>query len=85
MKILKNTVGAMEKGYSKLLIYEAVVRTRNPNPQTAAIDMTMMALLSASERTESDWNQLLSRAGLRVVKIWSSPQYSESIIEAEVA
>lgn len=75
----------MEMGYSKLIIYEAVVSTQNPDPKTAAADLLMMALLSAKERTESDWNKLLARAGLRVVKIWSSPQCSESIIEAELA
>lgn len=83
--ILKNTATAMEKGYSKLLIYEAVVSDRKPNPRSVATDLIMMSLLSGKERTETDWKQLFTRAGLRVVKIWSSARCSESIIEAELA
>lgn len=83
-KILGHIADAMEKGYSKLLIYEVVVSNQNPHPRATVTDITMMALLASAERSEADWNQLLADSGLRINKIWRSALTAESVIEAEL-
>ena len=42
----------------------------------------MMALSLGMERTEKDWNVLLSSVGLKIVKIWGIGPEMESLIEA---
>lgn len=46
----------------------------------------MMSLLAGMERTERQWVALVESAGLRVVKVWHSPDFGdlEGVIEAEV-
>ena len=44
-----------------------------------------MAGLSASERTEQQWHELLETAGFKIVKIWTYDPGTESLIEAELA
>ena len=82
--ILDNVANAMEKGYSRLLIHESLISSVKPLARVTTSDLTMMACLSAKERTEGEWGQLIRNSGLRVVKIWRPPQSVESVIEAEL-
>jgi hypothetical protein len=83
--ILARVKEAMRPGYSKLLINENVVPTTGAWWEESALDMTMLALLSARERTEADWRELIERkAGLRIVNIWSGGRGVESLIEVEL-
>lgn len=75
----------MQTGYSKVLLHESVITAVHPHPQTTASDLTMMMTMSAVERTEGMWKDLLASAGLKMVKVWSTPAAIESIIEAELA
>ncbi|KAJ9347741.1 hypothetical protein DTO027B9_8892 [Paecilomyces variotii] len=50
-QLLSNTRDAMVKGYSKLFIYEVVLPPTGASVSQATIDIEMMSLLSASERT----------------------------------
>ncbi|PYI33452.1 putative O-methyltransferase [Aspergillus indologenus CBS 114.80] len=84
-KILVHTRNAMKKGYSKLLIYDIVLPSTKASTVQATMDVQMMSLLSATERTEADWRRLLTDAGLQVCKFWPDPRQYEMIIEAEVA
>jgi O-methyltransferase domain len=84
IKILSNVVGAMEKGYSRLLIHESLISSVKPLARVTTSDLTMMACLAAKERTEGEFEALIEKAGLRVVKIWRPPQSVESVIEAEL-
>jgi hypothetical protein len=84
-KIIKNVAEGMEKGYSKLLIHESLISTLAPLARVTTSDITMMACLSAKERTEAEWRDLIKNAGLQVVKIWRPPQSVESVIEVELA
>ncbi|PYI20164.1 putative O-methyltransferase [Aspergillus violaceofuscus CBS 115571] len=84
-QILINTRNAMKKGYSKLLIYDIVLPSTKASTVQATMDVQMMSLLSAAERTEADWRRLLTDAGLQVCKFWPDPRQYEMIIEAEVA
>jgi hypothetical protein len=84
IRILKNIATAMEPGYSRILVHESLISTLNPSPRVTVSDITVMACLSAKERTEKEWARLFDEAGLRVVKIWRAVQAVESIIEAVV-
>ena len=81
-EILKKTVAAMEKGYSKVLINEMVVPDIGAGTVACQVDFTMMAVLAARERTETDWRNLLEPEGLQITKIWTVDQGTESVIEA---
>ena len=81
-EILKNIATAMEPGYSRVLIHDSVITTDKPDPLVTTSDITMMMALSAFERTEAMWADLLASAGLMVVKIWTQPNVREAVIEA---
>lgn len=75
----------MVKGYSKLFVYDIVVPPKGASTSQTTMDVNMMSLLSASERTKSQWEKLLSGAGFRIVEFWPDPQEYEMLIEAEIA
>ncbi|TGJ79974.1 hypothetical protein E0Z10_g8791 [Xylaria hypoxylon] len=85
VEILKNTAAAMIKGYSRLLIVEIVVPLTGASAIQSAMDVEMMALLSAYERTEAMWAKLISDAGLKIIKIWQDGRGNECLVEAELA
>ncbi|KAJ5519626.1 Winged helix-turn-helix transcription repressor DNA-binding [Penicillium fimorum] len=84
-QMLVNTKDAMVKGYSKLFVYDIVLPPTGASISQATMDVEMMSLLSASERTQSAWTKLLADAGLQIVNFWPDPQQYEMVIEAEIA
>ncbi|KAJ5707072.1 hypothetical protein N7488_006873 [Penicillium malachiteum] len=84
-QLLENTRDAMVKGYSKLFIYDIVLPPTGASISQTTMDVQMLALLSASERTEGAWKKILADAGLRICKFWPDPQQYEMVIEAEIA
>ncbi|KAL9002867.1 MAG: hypothetical protein Q9188_004233 [Gyalolechia gomerana] len=84
-EILTTTAAAMRKGYFKLLIDELVLPDSDIPPKGAFFDLSMMAIQTGAERTSRQWHDLLKSARLRVVRIWSSDDGLESVIEAELA
>ena len=85
LEILASLKPSLTKGYSKLLINENVVPDQGAHWLSTALDLNMMASVSASERTEPQWRESLELAGFHIVKIWSSESGTESLIEAELA
>lgn len=85
LQILSNTKIAMKPGYSKLLINEIVVADENAHHLSTSMDLLMMTVVSAEERTASSWHRILPMAGFKIVKIWDFEIGTESIIEAELA
>jgi len=83
--LLENTRDAMTKGYSKLFVYDVVLPPTGASISQTTMDVQMMSLLSASERTKEQWNKLLTSAGFKIVKFWPDPQQYEMIVEAEIA
>lgn len=76
---------AMRPGYSRLLVNENVLPRTRAYWETSALDLVMLSLLSARQRTERDWRGLLEgRCGLRIVKIWNGGRGVESLIECEL-
>ncbi|KAI0426971.1 putative O-methyltransferase [Xylaria sp. FL1042] len=84
-RILNQTAIAMKKGYSKLLLYESVLVSTGATLYQSVADVSLMHLISAAERTEARWRELLRVTGFEVRKIWQHPSSLESIIEAELA
>lgn len=83
--IVKRVKAAMRPGYSKLLINENVIPRTDAYWEMSALDLVMLTQLSAQERTESDWYDLLERrCGLKIAKIWSGGRGVESLIECEL-
>ena len=81
--ILQSIMKAMTVGYSKILINEAIVPSKNCGSWLAATDINMMTILAGMERTSQQWVDLLESVDLKVVKIWNSPHDGEeAIIEA---
>ncbi|KAI0543712.1 putative O-methyltransferase [Xylaria curta] len=83
-RILDNIAAAMTKNYSKLLLYESVLVSQGATMYQTVADVSIMHLISAAERTEGRWRELLRAAGFRVCKIWCHPSSLESVIEAEL-
>lgn len=82
-KILVQLRGAMRDGHSKLLINENVVPDIGAPWSMTSMDLLMMVLGAARERTQEDWRRLLRSAGFRCVNIWTYEQGTESLIEAD--
>ncbi|KAH8911250.1 S-adenosyl-L-methionine-dependent methyltransferase [Coniochaeta sp. PMI_546] len=86
--ILSRLADAMKPGYSKLLIFECVIPRTGAYWEATAGDILMMTQLSALERTEDHWRQLIEGSGLnlKIVKFWTSGQSDvENVIECELA
>jgi hypothetical protein len=84
VEILRVARDGMEPGYSKLLIYDMIMSEESPSLDVTTMDLTMMAIFPALERTEKQWTELVALVGgLRVVKFWSVRQSVESVIEIE--
>ena len=84
--ILENIVPAMAHN-SKLLINEYVLPGTGVPLFPSLLDLSMMAIFSSWERTRQQWEDLLSSAGLVVVKIWSPPTMNathSSLLEARL-
>ncbi|KAF7371026.1 putative O-methyltransferase [Mycena sanguinolenta] len=84
VKILEQLKPAMEPGYSKLLISEIVVPRQNATWPVTVVDQVMLILVAMQERTESQWENILKRAGFRIQKIYRYEVGTESLIEAEM-
>jgi hypothetical protein len=84
LDILRTIVPAMKKGYSKLLINEIVIPNEHAHRLSTSMDLLMMTVVAAEERTEKNWNRLLKEVGLKVVKLWTFEIGTEAVIEAEL-
>ena len=82
--ILNQLVHAMTSGYSKILINDFVVPDQNPPWRMTSLDLLMMGMSAATERTNKQWHELLSSVGLKIVHVWSHPDSTESLIETEL-
>lgn len=83
LKILERVKEAMKPGYSKLLINENVLPPTGAQWEATALDIMMLTLLASRERTQANWESLLQKAGLKIVKIWTVANGVESLIECE--
>lgn len=84
VRIFENVKVAMQKGYSKLLIYEIVLPATGATGLMTTLDLQLMNCTSGLERTEQNWRELLRTVGLKIVTISRHPRAVESVIEAEL-
>ena len=85
VQILQQLVSAMRPGWSRVLVNDFVMPTSEAPWAKTGMDLLMMVLLSARERTEPQWRSLARRAGLEVVGIIACGENRESIVEMELA
>ncbi|QLI74708.1 Demethylsterigmatocystin 6-O-methyltransferase [Metarhizium brunneum] len=80
--ILKNTITAMAPD-SVILIDDMVLPDCGVPWQATQIDLVMMSTLASQERTHEQWFSLLSKAGLKINKIYTyTASLQDGIIEA---
>lgn len=79
--ILSQIASAMRPGYSKIILNELVPTDQRCGIIAAQVDLTMMAVVAATERSERQWRMLVDSAGLKIDKIWTDVPEAESIIE----
>ncbi|KAL9621153.1 MAG: hypothetical protein Q9160_004404 [Pyrenula sp. 1 TL-2023] len=82
--ILRNTVEAMTKGYSRLVVVDAVLPNTGVGLFAALLDINMIAL-GGIERTERHWRELLESVGMKVVVVKTVVGGRDGLIEAVVA
>jgi len=82
-ELLSNTVAAMDPGYSRLLIDEWVLPDSGVNLKAVNMDINMILMFNAIERTKSQWRNLLADVGLEIVEIYSTPGAAECVIETK--
>lgn len=69
---------------SQILIDEMVLPNSGVHWQATQLDLTMMAALGSMERTIEQWYELLEKAGLKIIQIYTyTPLLHDSIIVAE--
>jgi hypothetical protein len=81
-QILRNTVSAMARDYSRILIVDFVLSDTETPLMQASLDIQMMSIGAGVERTERQWRDLLHSAGLEIAGIWNQGPGMESVIEA---
>ncbi|KAF6811529.1 hypothetical protein CSOJ01_05662 [Colletotrichum sojae] len=84
-EILARKMAAMKPGYSKLLVNENCIPDTGADWQNTGQDIMMLTFVSSKERTRVEWQALLERSGLRIVKIYGVGNGVESLIECELA
>ncbi|KAI8956424.1 putative O-methyltransferase [Daldinia sp. FL1419] len=84
VKILQQLKPAMKPGYSRLILNEIVVPRQNPTWPITSMDQLMLVLAAIQERTEAHLTELLKKAGLNIIKIYSYESGQESLVEAEL-
>ncbi|PBP26646.1 hypothetical protein BUE80_DR002368 [Diplocarpon rosae] len=85
IKFLGNTVKAMKKGYSRILINDQVLPNTGVDLHPAVLDLAMMTWFHAMERTEKQWKTMLDAVGVDIVKIWRfEGGGTEAVIEAKM-
>jgi hypothetical protein len=84
VEILGHLKEVMTKGFSKIIINEAILPERGAPLGHAARDLGMLLMLGAYERTEAHWRKLVESAGLTVVGVFYDPVPGNGVIVAEI-
>ncbi|KAK5633374.1 hypothetical protein RRF57_009088 [Xylaria bambusicola] len=69
IQILENIKSAMTKD-SRILIDEMVLPERGAPWRATQLDLAMSTCFAAMERSRADWDSLLDKAGLSILKVW---------------
>jgi hypothetical protein len=74
-----NTIPALVKGESRILLVELVLPPTNPPLWGSLMDITMMKY-NGMVRKESQWRALVESVGLKLEKVWYGGK-EDSVIE----
>lgn len=85
LEIFQNLRPVMKKGYSKLLIMDMVIPPTGASLLQTVMDVQMMTLLGALERTQDHWTELLTKGGFANIKFHADAIGLEAVIEADPA
>lgn len=80
VQILRNTKDALGPR-SVILIDDMFLENKGVHWQAAQVDLTMMTFCSSLERTRGQWNDLISKAGLRISNVFT---YTESLRDSVI-
>ncbi|KAJ3546932.1 hypothetical protein NM208_g1767 [Fusarium decemcellulare] len=84
LEILAAARSAMDPAYSKLLVVDFVLPDLNAGLLESHLDLMMMTTCDGQERSESEWHQLLGKAGFRIDRILRPEVGTTSVIEASI-
>ena len=87
IQILTQIKKAMKPGYSRLLINESVIPERGAEWEATYLDLYMMSMFGARERTVREWKVLIEEgAGMKVIGVWGGGNKGgvEGVVECEV-
>ncbi|GAB1198113.1 hypothetical protein APSETT444_007421 [Aspergillus pseudonomiae] len=86
IKILKNTVEALDSHRSRILICDQIMEEKNPSTAAVLYDIDMMCLYGGKERTLSEWEALLKAADqrLEIKNVFRSPNQVSGILDVQV-
>ena len=79
VEILRNVAQAMSRN-SRILISDTVVPDRGATRATALQDLNMMAF-AGMERTEEQWQSLVQKAGLNLIRVWRKEGSMYAVVE----
>ena len=80
--ILSQIAAAMTPGYSMILINELMIPDQGANAIATQLDICMMSVFAATERTDTQYAKLMDKAGLKVERTWSdTSDGAESIMK----
>ncbi|KAK8092469.1 uncharacterized protein PG998_014954 [Apiospora kogelbergensis] len=69
VRILAHLAGALEPGYSRVLIHESVVNALRSQSRVTTADLAMMAILPTKERTEEEFEKIIPNRRIRGTKV----------------
>ncbi|QKX58549.1 uncharacterized protein TRUGW13939_05674 [Talaromyces rugulosus] len=84
-QLLQNTKSAMTPD-SVMLLDEMILPEEGVNSYAACMDLSMMAAFAGMERSESQWREILSSVGLKLVKTYVyNPHNYEGVMDVRLA
>lgn len=78
-RILLNLKDALKPGYSSILIHEQSASASNPSWYNTTSDLLLLAVVSASERTNEKYDKMAENVGLKLSRVYTYT--SDSIFE----
>ena len=81
---MRHLADAAKPSYSKILINEIVLPDRGAAWLNTALDLELMSLVGARERTKAEWESIVRAAGLKIVGIFKRAIDDDNVIEIEL-
>lgn len=83
-KILLALKPALIPGYSKVLIQDHVIPSKDATWWSTTSDVLMMVGFAGKERTRGEFEALFESVGMKITGFWTRAPNEESVVEAVV-